>query len=64
MVLYNAGRKRYSRGIPQGGLEVPCRLLFEGNKKYVDMTSKKLEKLRITKDKQTTSNDLKQNQRQ
>ena len=51
------GRKRYSRGIPPGGLEIPCHLLFEGNKKYVNMTSKKLKKLRIIKDKQTTSND-------
>ena len=56
MVLYNV-RSQEERGIPQGGLEIPRRLLFEGSKKYVDMESKKLKKLRITKDKQTTSND-------
>jgi len=45
------GRRRYSRSIPQGGLEVPCRLLFEGSKKYVDMASRKLEQLRIAEKK-------------
>jgi len=44
------GRRRYSRGIPQGGLEIPCRLIFEGLEKYVNMASNKLEKLKA-KDK-------------
>jgi len=57
MVLYNV-RSQEERGIR---LEIPCCLLFEGSKKYVDMASKKLEKLRITKDKQTTSNDQEKN---
>ena len=40
------GRRRYSRGIPQGGLEIPCRLIFEGLEKYVNITSSKLEKVK------------------
>ena len=28
------GSKRYSHDLPQGGLEVPCTLVFEGNSKY------------------------------
>jgi len=31
-----------SQGIPQGGLEIPCRLIFKGLEKYVNMTSSKL----------------------
>ena len=46
--------RRCSRGIPQGGLEIPCRLIFEGSKKYVDMSLKKLEKLKNTKEKPTS----------
>ena len=43
--------RRYSRSIPQGGLEIPCRLVFEGSKKYVDIASRKIEGLRNTKNK-------------
>lgn len=27
------GRKRYSRDLPQGGLEIPCELIMRGKKK-------------------------------
>ena len=30
------GRRQYSSGLPQGGLEVPCRLVFKGSKKNID----------------------------
>ena len=30
------GRRQYSSDLPQGGLEVPCRLVFKGNKKNID----------------------------
>ena len=36
------GRRQYSSDLPQGGLEVPCCLIFEGNKKDID-------KINITK---------------
>ena len=29
------GSQQYSRDLPQGGLEIPCQLTFEGNVKYV-----------------------------
>ena len=45
------GKRRYSRGIPQGGLEIPCSLVFEGPKKYIDTSSRKIARLRNTKDK-------------
>ena len=53
------GRRRYSRGIPQGGLEIPCRLTFEGPRKYTDMLSSKIMRLRSTTDK-PTSDDRKE----
>ena len=30
------GRCQYSSNLPQGGLEVPCRLIFKGNQKNMD----------------------------
>ena len=39
-----------SQDIPQSGLEIPCHLLFKGTKKYVYITSKKLEKLSTAKE--------------
>ena len=36
-----SGRRRHSTDLPQGGLEVPCRLLFRGEAKEI----KKLVKL-------------------
>ena len=58
MVLYNV-RSQGERGIPQSGLEIPCHLLFEGTKKYIDITPKKLEStLSTTKETlKTTLND-------
>ena len=35
------GDRRYSSDLPQGGLEVPCELIFEGEKSYIQ----KIEKL-------------------
>ena len=29
------GRRRYSVDLPQGGLEIPCKLIFRGKKKYL-----------------------------
>ena len=52
-------RRRYSRGIPQGGLEIPCRSTFEGPRKYTDMLSSKIMRLRSTTDK-PTSDDSKE----
>ena len=46
------GERRYSQGIPQGGLEIPCCLIFEGSKKYVEMSQKKLEKVQNMKAKE------------
>ena len=39
-----AGRRRYSRDLPQGGLEIPCALLLKGPPKEL----KKLKKLKST----------------
>ena len=52
-------RRRYSQGIPQGGLEIPCCLTFEGPRKYSDMLSSKIMRLRSTTDK-PTSDDRKE----
>ena len=41
------GSRQYSRDLPQGGLEIPCQLTFEGNEKYIDKV-KKLMKLSDT----------------
>ena len=30
------GSRRYSQDLPQGGLEIPCELLFTGNTKYIE----------------------------
>ena len=30
------GHRRYSRDLPQGGVEIPCTLVFQGNSKYVE----------------------------
>ena len=30
------GARRYSADLPQGGLEIPCRLLFSGEKKEIN----------------------------
>lgn len=30
------GTRRYSSDLPQGGLEIPCRLLFSGEKKEIN----------------------------
>ena len=40
------GRRKYSRDLPQGGLEVPCVLTFKGDEKEI----KKLVKLFTVKD--------------
>ena len=48
-----------SRVIPQGGLEIPCRLTFEGPRKFTDMFSSKIMRLRSTTDK-PTSDDRKE----
>ena len=53
------GRRRYSRGIPQGGLEIPCCLTFVGPRKYTDTLSSKIMRLRSTTDK-PTSDDRKE----
>ena len=38
------GRRQYSSDLPQGGLEVPCRLIFKGNKKDIDKIKLLLQK--------------------
>ena len=43
------GDRRYSSDLPQGGLEVPCDLIFEGKKKYIQ----KIEKLITNSEKKT-----------
>ena len=30
------GSRRYSQDLPQGGLEIPCELLFTGDTKYIE----------------------------
>ena len=37
------GRRRYSADLPQGGLEVPCRLRFEGSTKELDKLQRLLD---------------------
>ena len=37
------GSRRYSRDLPQGGLEVPCTLKFQGSTKDIDKVKKLLE---------------------
>ena len=49
-------KRRYSRGIPQGGLEIPCHLAFEGPKKYIDISSRKIARLRNSKNKPASDN--------
>ena len=44
ILCHVAGRRRYSRGIPQGGLEIPCVLLLKGPPKEL----KKLKELKST----------------
>lgn len=34
------GGRRYSADLPQGGLEIPCRLLFEGEVKEIEKIAK------------------------
>ena len=34
------GTKRYSQDLPQGGLEIPCRLQFEGETKEIEKVKK------------------------
>ena len=34
------GGRRYSADLPQGGLEIPCRLLFEGEIKEIEKVTK------------------------
>ena len=34
------GSKKYSTDLPQGGLEIPCKLIFKGEKKLVSKVSK------------------------
>ena len=41
------GTRRYSSDLPQGGLEVPCTLLFKGRRKEVN-------KLKTLKSRNTT----------
>ena len=41
IIVQITGRKRRSIDLPQGGLEVPCRLMFSGDEKYLE----KIEKL-------------------
>ena len=36
------GSRQYSRDLPQGGLEIPCQLTFEGNEKYIGKVKKLL----------------------
>ena len=36
------GSKKYSTDLPQGGLEIPCKLIFKGEKKLVSKVSKLL----------------------
>ena len=36
------GDRRHSSDLPQGGLEVPCELIFEGEKKYIQKIKKLL----------------------
>ena len=38
------GSRQYSRDLPQGRLEIPCTLSFEGDEKYIEKV-KKLVKL-------------------
>ena len=38
------GRHQYSSDLPQGGLEVPCRLIFKGNKKDINKIKLLLQK--------------------
>ena len=49
------GSRQYSRNLPQGGLEIPCKLTFAGSEKYIGKV-KKLLKLSISdSDSQTVS---------
>ena len=36
------GSRQYSRDLPQGGLEIPCQLTFEGSEKYIGKVKKLL----------------------
>ena len=36
------GSRRFSRDLPQGGVEIPCMLVFQGDSKYVDKARKLL----------------------
>ena len=44
-----SGERRYSRDLPQGGLEIPCRIIFSGEpkeiKKLIKLTCKSNEML-------------------
>ena len=41
------GRRRYSRDLPQGGLEIPSILILQGEKKHVEKLMKLIEHYRI-----------------
>lgn len=43
LVRYIAGSKRYSKDLPQGGLEVPCLLRFEGDMKVTERAKELIE---------------------
>ena len=51
------GNRRYSSDSVQGGLEIPCTLLFRGEEKYIQ----KLKKLIYLKDKLKCKVIVKQN---
>ena len=43
-----AGPRRYSADVPQGGLEIPCVLRFEGDAKEIFLKNKKVCKIYLT----------------
>ena len=36
------GSRQYSHDLPQGGLEIPCQLIFEGDSKYIHKVEKSM----------------------
>ena len=47
------GDRRYSKDLLQGGLEIPCDLIFEGEKKYIQKIEKLLTNLVTNSQKET-----------
>ena len=55
------GSRQYSRDISQGGLEIPCLLIFTGDPKYIQKVKKAMSLASTTaKSKVATSNSTKE----